>query len=154
MPSNMRFTQAQKRDLLRMSGAAVVSSIFFGVPMFVGRPDAARVESMASQEQQAPVAAPESQALAIEPSVVVVVSDAVAETTTPMLVAPASATPRPRAARGRQTLAASPVSPERQRQDAASSSFKPLAKRLGRLLVGSGRYEVKPFPTVSTSGSD
>lgn len=154
MPSNMRFTQAQKRDLLRMSGAAVVSTIFFGVPMFVGRPDAARVESRAGHEQQAPVAVPESQPLAIEPSVVVVVSDAVAETTTPMLVAPASATPRPRAARGRQTLAASPVNPERQRQDAASSSIKPLAKRLGRLLAGSGRYEVKPFPTVSTSGSD
>lgn len=150
MPSDMRFTQAQKRDLLRMSGAAVVSTIFFGVPMFVGRPDAVRVQTGAGHEQQAPVTA--DLPLATEPAVVVVIADAVAQTTTPMLETPPPAAPRTRTTTPlRQMLAV--ANAERQRPPVASSSVKPLAKRLGRLLAGTGRYEVKPFPTVSTSGS-
>jgi hypothetical protein len=152
MPSDMRFTQAQRRDLLRMSGAAVVSTIFFGVPMFVGRPDASRVQTVAIQEQQAPpVTAAPSQPLTMEPAVVVVVSDAVAPITTPMLQTPRSIAPRPRATAPRQMLASDSL--QRERPRATPSSSKPLAKRLGRLLAGTGRYEVKPFPTVSTSGS-
>jgi hypothetical protein len=132
-----------------MSGAAVVSTIFFGVPMFVGRPDAVRVQTLTGHEQQ-----PRARAdvpLATEPAVVVVIADAVAQTTTPMLETIPAAAPRTRTMNPpRQTLAAVA---ERQRPPVASSSGKPLAKRLGRLLAGSGRYEVKPFPTVSTSGS-
>ena len=152
MPSDMRFTQAQKRDLLRMSGAAVVSTIFFGVPMFVGPPNAARVQTVAGDEHHAPVAAAASQPLLTEPTVVVVFSDAVARATTPMLETPSPvATSGRAAAPRRQTLAA--ASAERQNPPVVSSSVKPLAKRLGRLLAGTGRYAVKPFPTVSTSGS-
>jgi hypothetical protein len=152
MPSDMRFTQAQKRDLLRMSGAAVVSTIFFGVPMFIGRPDATRVQTVASQDQQAPVTVAPSQPLTVAPTVVVVVSDAVAQTTTPMLEALPAAAPRvPATPPRRHTLVA--TGSERQRPDGTASSVEPLAKRIGRLLAGTGRYEVKPFPTVSTSGS-
>ena len=150
MPSDMRFTQAQKWDLLRMSGAAVVSTIFFGVPMFVGRPDAARVPTLAGHEQPAPVSP--DLPLATEPAVVVVIAEAVAQTTTPMLASPPPAAPRTRTTTPpRQTLAVAGAA--RQPAPVASSSVKPLAKRLGRLLAGTGRYEVKPFPTVSTSGS-
>ncbi len=151
MPRDMRFTQTQKWDLLRMSGAAVVSTIFFGVPMFVGRPDASRVQTVASHEQPAPVTAAQSQPLTTEPAVVVVFSDAVAPITTPMLQTPRTIAPRPRAAAPHQILASDSL--QRERPQAASSSSKPLAKRLGRLLAGTGRYEVKPFPTVGTSGS-
>ena len=152
MPSDMRFTQAQKRYLLRISGAAVVSTIFFGVPMFVGRPDAARVQTAAGHEQPTPVTVAPSQPLTTEPSVVVVISDAVAQTTTPMLEALPPAAPRVRATpRRRQTLVS--ASSERQPAHGASPSVQPLVKRLGRLLAGTGRYEVKPCPTVSTSGS-
>jgi hypothetical protein len=150
MPSDMRFTQAQKRDLLRMSGAAVVSTIFFGVPMFVGRPDATRVQTVAGQAQQVPVTA--DLPLATEPAVVVVIADAVAQTTTPMLATPPPTAPRLRTTTPpRQTLAVADA--PRPRPPVAPSSVKPLAKKLGRLLAGTGRYEVKPFPTVSTSGS-
>ena len=44
MSSDLRFTQAQRWDLLRMSGAALVSTIFFAVPMFVSRPDSAHLQ--------------------------------------------------------------------------------------------------------------
>jgi len=121
------------------------------VPMFVGRPDASRVQTVAGHEQPAPVTAAPSQPLTTEPVVVVVVSDAVAPITTPMLQTPRTIAPRPRATAPRQMLASD--SPERERPQATSSSSKPLAKRLGRLLAGTGRYEVKPFPTVGTSGS-
>jgi hypothetical protein len=133
-----------------MSGAAVVSTIFFGVPMFVGQPDAARVQTVADHERQAPVSA--DLPLSTEPAVVVVIADAVAQTTTPMLATPPPAAPRTRTATPpRQTLAVADA--PRQRPPVASPSAEPLAKRLGRLLAGTGRYEVKPFPTVSTSGS-
>ena len=151
MPTEMRFTQAQKRDLLRMSGAALVSTIFFGVPMFVGRPDGTRVQTVAGHEQPAPMSAA-AQPLSPVPEVVVVVSDAVAQATTPMLETPPVATRLPSTTPRRQTLAA--TSRERERPPVSSSSIKPLAKKLGRLLAGTGRYEVKPFPTVSTSASD
>jgi hypothetical protein len=118
--------------------------------MFVGRPDAVRVQTGAGHEQQAPVTA--DLPLATEPAVVVVIADAVAQTTTPMLETPPPAAPRTRTTTPlRQMLAV--ANAERQRPPVASSSVKPLAKRLGRLLAGTGRYEVKPFPTVSTSGS-
>jgi hypothetical protein len=152
MASDMRLTQEQKRDLLRMSGAALVSTIFFSVPMFVGRPDGARVQ--ASAEQAQPIAAAGSAAAtdaaaSVTPEVAVVFSDAVAEVTIPQLQA-LSAPAAPRTRSVRQTAMAVKLRP---RPQAASAAGKPLARRLGRLIAGTGRYEVRPFPTVGTSGS-
>lgn len=158
MPSDVRFSPAQKRDLLRMSGAAVVSTIFFGVPMFVGRPDAARLQVAPGQVQSAQVEPAQEQpatALAVaEPQdaqVAVVLSETVAQVTVPVLEGlPATVMQPARAPRTvRPDVAASPSS---QRAQGTPATGKPLA-RLGRLLTGSGRYEVRPFPTVGTSGS-
>jgi hypothetical protein len=151
MASDMRLTQAQKRDLLRMSGAAVVSTIFFAVPMFLGRPDVARLQAVASETQPAPAAAEPAAAsqlaAAASPNVAVVFSETVAQVTTPKLQElSAPAAPRARTVR-QNAMTAKP------RAQVASAAGKPLARRLGRLIAGTGRYEVRPFPTVSTSGS-
>jgi hypothetical protein len=153
MASDMRLTQEQKRDLLRMSGAALVSTIFFSVPMFVGRPDGARLQAIAGQAQPTPAAAgsasaPEPSASAA-PEVAVMVSEAVAQVTIPELQA-LSAPAAPRTRPVRQNAMAVKLRP---RPQAASAAGKPLARRLGRLIAGTGRYEVRPFPTVGTSGS-
>ena len=152
MASDMRLTQVQKRDLLRMSGAAVVSTIFFAVPMFIGRPDVGRLQAIAEHAQAAhavgdTAAVPSGSAPA--PEVAVVFSDAVATVTTPELeeLAPP---PVPRARSVRQNAMAARPGP---RAQVAPAAGRPLARRLGRLIAGSGRYEVRPFPTVGTSGS-
>ena len=38
MPSDVHFTRAQKWDLVRLSAAAVASTVFFTVPMFLAHP--------------------------------------------------------------------------------------------------------------------
>ena len=152
MASDMRLTQAQKRDLLRMSGAAVVSTIFFGVPMIVGKPEVARLQVVSGHRQQAPPS-PAQMAPVVAPSapqVSIVFSDSVAQPTTPELqVISVPAATRP-ARSSRQNAAAART---RSNTQVASVSGKPFARRLGRLLAGTGRYEVKPFPTISTPGS-
>lgn len=157
MRSDMRFTQAQKRDLLRMSGAAVVSTIFFGVPMFLGRPDAARVGMPPAQIESAQVQpAPAEPAKALpaaelqDSQVAVVFSEAVAQVTVPTLARSSTAFAQPaRATRSARPNATAVTAS--QRAHVAPSTGKTLS-RLGRLLAGTGRYEVRPFPTVGTSG--
>jgi hypothetical protein len=150
MASDMRFTQAQKRDLLRMSGAALVSTIFFSVPMFVGRPDGARLPAISEPAQPTPAAAASAAApyasASAAPEVAVVFSDAVAQVTIPQL----QTLTAPRTRTVRQNAMAAKVGP---RAQTASAAGKPFARRLGRLIAGTGRYEVRPFPTVGTSGS-
>ena len=131
MPSDVRFTRAQKWDLLRISGAAVVSTVFFGVPMFIARPLPEIVRS-------------EKRTVAPRPAgeVSVVVSETVAPVTTPGWEArPAGAV---RQMPSRRHTASATV---RSRRPVASASGTALV-RLGRLLAGSGRYEVRPFPTL------
>ena len=131
MPNDVRFTQAQKWDLLRMSGAAVVSTVFFGVPMFISRPqiipDAVRSDARPAATRPAG-------------EVSVVVSEIVAPVTTPAWGArPARVV---RQMPSRRHVAGVPAS----RRPVVSASGTALARRLGRLLAGSGRYEVRPFP--------
>jgi hypothetical protein len=128
MQSDVRFTQAQKWDLLRMSGAAVVSTVFFGIPMFVARP-AVVPEVPRSQAQPAA-------------EVSVLVSDTVASVTPPEWEAVrVKHTPS-----RRRVASATPQS--RQQRQLPSASGRPLAHRIGRLLAGTGRYEVRPFPSL------
>ena len=158
MSSHVRFSQAQRRDLLRMSGAAVVSTIFFGVPMVLGRPDAARLQAPPGQVESAQVEPAQEQTATPSPvaeprdaQVAVVFSDAVAEVTVPVLAAMPPTVGHP----ARPTRTARPnatASSQSQRAQVTSATGKPLT-RLGRLFTGSGRYEVRPFPTVGTSGS-
>jgi hypothetical protein len=154
MTNEMRLTQAQKRDLLRMSGAAVVSTIFFGVPMVVGRPDASRLQTTSAQVQssRAQSAAPTVAVEQHDTDVSVVFSEAVAQVTVPELErAPTPVLREARAARMTRSTPAA-VAPSAARSQPAPAG-PALARRLGRLLAGSGRYEVRPFPTVGTSGN-
>jgi hypothetical protein len=149
MPSEVRLTRAQKWDLLRMSGAAVVSTVFFAVPMFLARPNVARPEArpalqVASMMPDAVAAGnPDSFLPANAPNTVsVVTSTEVAAVTTPVLQPPAAA-PRQRASGGTVEARASGNAP----------AATPFGRRLARLIAGKGRYGVRPFPSVSTSGS-
>ena len=136
MPSDVRFTQAQKWDLLRMSGAAVVSTVFFGIPMFIARPEV--VPAVARSEARAADTRPAA-------DVSVLVSQTVAPVTTPALDALPPGVGLHVSSRRR---VASAALQSRQRRHLASASDRPLARRLGRLLAGSGRYEVRPFPSL------
>ena len=152
MSSDLRFTQAQRRDLLRMSGAALVSTIFFAVPMFVSRPDSAHIQDTPPSLSNEAARAGTQPAAPRDTQVSVVVSEAVAQVTVPALEGSLVAAPRPaRLTRYPRRIEASPR-PD-QRADAERSSSPPLARRLGRLIAGTGRYEVRPFPTVSSPGS-
>jgi hypothetical protein len=153
MPGSVRFTQAQKRDLLRMSGAALVSTIFFAVPMFIGRPDARPVRVQPAAESPDPrTAAVQPAAAPIDPAVSVVFTEAVAQVTVPELQDVRGSATRPvRIARFTRRLAA--PAPATKRAQAVPDAATPLARRIGRLIAGSGRYEVRPFPTVGSPGS-
>ena len=150
MPSEVRLTRAQKWDLLRMSGAAVVSTVFFTVPMFFSRPVVARpdvrsavVTPDATEAGQpdtfVPVNVPDSVSV---DAVSVVTSTEVAAITTPVLQ-PSAAAPRRRA--GVETVEA--------RARPSAPATIPLGRKLARIIAGTGRYGVRPFPSVSTSGS-
>jgi hypothetical protein len=136
MQSDVRLTRAQKWDLLRISGAAVVSTVFFGIPMFMARPEIGPA-----------VARSDARPADTRPSadVSVLVSEIAAPVTTPAWEArPARVT---LLVPSRRHVASVTLQARDQRQ-LASASGRPLARRLGRLLAGSGRYEVRPFPSL------
>jgi hypothetical protein len=158
MPSEVRFTRAQRWDLVRISAAAVASTVFFSVPMFLVRPHptTAQTESRPSEHQDialptisepqarsnaasAPTAVPWA---ATEASAVsVVTATEFAEATTPSL-------------QNRTTLARRAGKPAEVRARANTAPTAPsLSRRFARFIAGSGKYNVKPFPTLNTSGS-
>jgi len=150
MPSEVRLTRAQKRDLLRMSGAAVVSTVFFAVPMFSSRPPVARpgarvaimmpdAVAVRKPDTHLPVSAPDTVSL---DTVSVVTSTEVAAVTTPVLQ-PSAPAPRRRGA----------VEPVQARARPNAPAATAMGRRLARIIAGDGRYGVRPFPSVSTPGS-
>ena len=144
--SEERFTRAQKWDLVRISAAAVASTVFFTVPMFLVRPASppaqvqSRILSEASpaskrlSESELPEASTQNVAVSV------ITSTEFAVATTPVLQSSAS---RSRSANPPTTRSA------RTPSDPPPS----LSRRLGRFITGNGKYNVKPFPTVNTSGS-
>jgi hypothetical protein len=156
MPSEVNFTRAQKWDLVRISAAAVASMVFFTVPMFLVHPQEAA--SQAGDRQLPPIAlAGMSQAPAARageassaPSksspqtatVSVVRSTEFAVVTAPLLQSSTTAV-RTRTSKPAQIRA-------RANTPAPTSSF---SRRVARFIAGSGKYDVRPFPTVTTSGS-
>ena len=136
MQSEVRLTRAQKWDLLRMSGAAVVSTVFFGIPMFMARPEI--VPAVARSYVRPADTRPPAD-----------VSVLVSEIAAPVMTPAWEALP----ARGALILSSrrhvtSATLQSRDRRQPVSASGRPLAHRLGRLLAGTGRYEVRPFPSL------
>jgi len=158
MPSEVRFTRAQKWDLVRISAAAVASTVFFTVPMFLVRPSPvlAPTETGAPERREAVLATmsepqirshatPGSTTIPSEATgasaVSVVTSTEFAEASTPPLQN--TTTLRLRQGKPAEVRARANTSPT------ASS----LSRRLARFIAGTGKYNIKPFPTVNTSGS-
>ncbi len=146
MPSEVRFTRAQRWDLVRISAAAVASTVFFTIPMFLVRPDhsATRIETQSAPPRDIVLASsfePAARSAVDEKAVSVVTSTEFAAVTMPSLQG-ATGT-RSRSAKSLQIRARAntPDSP------------RSLSRRLGRFITGNGKYDVKPFPTLNTSGS-
>jgi hypothetical protein len=155
MPSEVRFTRAQKWDLARMSAAAVASTVFFTVPMFLVRPQTeptaqpvvtAGTRFVAELSQPASPAAmptePTTTTPAVDsPNVTVVTSTERAAVTTPALQGGGAL--RVRASRPAELRA----------KGNGPSASQSLSRRLARIISGTGKYSVKPFPTITTSGT-
>jgi len=145
---DVRLSNAQKRDLLGMSAAAMITTALIAAPMLLPRGSASP--------------------LLVDPTVLT--AEAVP---TPLLIQtlgtrPAELTPVRTAAvvsvkrhRDRATAASSPVRLVGRPLPASAPvlvavntsvprASKPLGKRLAGLFTGDGTYSVRPFPTVST----
>lgn len=166
MSSAVHLTRAQKWDLARFAAAVAVSSVFFSVPMFVigartasSHPDATAPSVTVAQEVaiasvSAPVVSSTPDQLEVPSpprrrAVSVVTSTEVAQATSPALAGPNRVPPAPNRMttsgpvqlRARTQTPATPVQPAK------------LTRRFARFLAGDGKYNVKPFPTVGSSGS-
>ena len=161
MSSEVHLSRAQKWDLARLAVAALASSVFFSLPIVLARPQTATgadapISSVRVSEEIAiagvsePVAAAtptqaETQTPHHTDAVAVITSTKVVRITRPGLSpSPASADKAP--ARPIQVRARVSPSPSAPAQPAT------LSRRLGRFLTGDGKYDPKPFPTITTSG--
>jgi hypothetical protein len=133
-----RLSLRQKRDLVELVAAGVMSAVFFTAPVFLVR------EARAVKPQVTPIpdVAPVREASPMPPleSVRVLTTDVTAPVSIPELQrTPAvvhamrwTATPAPRTRR-------SPV---------AARGRLPLGRRIARLFAGDGTHTVQPFPTI------
>jgi hypothetical protein len=155
MSSEVHLTRAQKWHLARFAVAAVVSSVFFSLPMFLApAPSAADTSATTSKVKVAEeiAIAGVSEPVAIEhpaetgipssnQSVIVVTSSEVARISRPPVATSGRVSARPVQVRAK---AQSPETPAQQK----------LSRRLARFIAGDGKYgSPKPFPTVPSSGS-
>jgi hypothetical protein len=147
MPSDVRFTRAQRLDLVRISAAAVASTVFFTVPMFLVRPmhPPVRMESHATPSPENVLASSAETATHVtaldESAVSVVTSTEFAAATMPSL----------QGTRGARLRSAKP--PQIRARANTPEPPQSLSRRLARFLAGNGKYNVKPFPSLNTSGS-
>ena len=155
MTSDVRLTRAQKWDLVRMSAAALASTIFFTVPMFLVHPNAgapSRQKSVTAPQSHmmlAGVSSPPPPSTPIERAAVRTNSEAVMVlTSTEFAAATSPVIQGNSSARSRATRPA-----ELRVRVNTTTSSPSLSRRLARFISGNGKYTIKPFPTVSTPGS-
>lgn len=127
----VRLSRAQKRDLLGMSAAAVITTALIAAPAIVPR------------EHEAPPLVVRSIVLATVAPI-----HAAGQIQTPVEIRMAERAVTAR----RRDSAAPPASARGTRVTAVAArldaSGKPLARKLAELLTGDGTYIVRPFPTV------
>jgi len=159
MSSEVHLTRAQKWDLARLAVAAVASSVFFSLPIVLARSGSAADGNtptpsvkVAEEIAIAGVSEPATTAFPsrtnaenprVADAVAVVTSTERARITRPVLASPVAldkTSVRP--------IVRARVSPP----PSAPTQPATLSRRLGRLLTGDGKYDPKPFPTVTTSG--
>jgi len=151
MPSEnaVRLSRAQKRDLLGMSAAAVITTALIAAPILL--PHDAGVPALLDPATIAAEAVP-----------VPLLIQSIGSSTLNAHVTPATVTVTPAPARRRER----PVAPPQARlasrpmttsapllvaaNTTAARASKPLGKRIAGLFTGDGTYSVRPFPTIST----
>jgi hypothetical protein len=149
MPNDVRLCRAQKCDLLRISAAAFVSTGFFVMSLVLAHENRA---------------APTQAAVAGEPAAVVATRvDAADSNREVRPAAPARTRRHARATTMVKTQSRPRV--ERvvnlkhvaNRGDADGSAVRaaaaPVGRKVARLITGDGRYSIRPFPSVTTTGS-
>jgi hypothetical protein len=149
MSHDVRLCRAQKCDLLRMAAAAVVSTGFFVMSLILAHGNRA---------------APTQPAAAGEPAAVV--ATRVAAPDINREVRPAVPARLRRHART-PTMVKTPLQPRVERLanlrsvanrgdgdgSAVRAAAMPVGRKVARLITGDGRYSIRPFPSVSTTGS-
>jgi len=151
MPSEnaVRLSSAQKRDLLGMSAAAVITTALIAAPILLphdtGVP--ALVDPVAITAEAVPVPAliqsigPSTLNVHVMPAAVTVTPPPTRRRERPMPPPQARLTSRPMTTSAPLLVAVNTT---------GSRASKPLGKRLAGLFIGDGTYSVRPFPTVST----
>jgi hypothetical protein len=149
MPSEnaVRLSSAQKRDLLGMSAAAVITTALIAAPIFLphdtGVPALVNPTTLTAEAVPVPLLIQ-----SISPSTL-------NARVTPAALPPAAARRRERAMASPQVrLASRPIAMSTPVLVAVNTTgshpSKPLGKRIAGLFTGDGTYSVRPFPTIST----
>jgi len=149
MPSEnaVRLSSAQKRDLLGMSAAAVITTALIAAPILL--PHDAGVPALLDPATITAEAVP-----------VPLLIQSIGPSTLNAHVTPASVTVTPARRRERPMAPAQARLTSRPMTTSApllvavnttgSRASKPLGKRIAGLFTGDGTYSVRPFPTIST----
>jgi hypothetical protein len=149
VPNDVRLCRAQKWDLLRMSAAALVSTGFFVLSLvFSHQNRVVPAQAAVAGEPPAAVAMP---VVAVEmnrevhPAVPARTRHHARATTI------GKTWPEPRVER------AATLKHVASRGDAhglaAGVAAMPIRRKVARLITGDGRYSIRPFPSVTTTGS-
>jgi hypothetical protein len=125
-----QLSHRQKRQLLELAAAGVLSVVFFAAPLFLIRNVGVSTAPMPQVRQSV-----ESSAI---PRVQIITTDVPAPVSTPALQAM-----RPTVPRMRQPA---PVRPHG--KVASARTRVPFGRRLARLFAGDGTHTVQPFPTL------
>ena len=140
-------SRAQKREVVRIAGAGVLSTAFFALPLLLVVPDRGAATTLPTSavpvpDEPTPSATPATASIAEGParqSVVVRAYDVAVAVAQPKLSS--SAFPQ---VRNRESQARA-----REKRPVLSRSKSPSFRgRLARMVAGDGRYPVRPFPTV------
>lgn len=129
----------QKRELLQLAAAGLVSAVFFAVPVLVVDRNPAR-QAVQTKPREIDPAAPAARVAVAR--VTVVTTEVAAAVTTPALQ------PRPSAVSAVQRR---PAPPPQRVATAAAHTRRPLIRRLARLIAGNGNHDVRPFPAVTAA---
>ncbi len=131
----VHLSRRQKRDLLELAAAGVMSTIFFAAPVLLIR-----------DAPPAPVTSPQVGLIASAPAAVrvqIATTDVTAPVSTPALQ---PVRRRESSSMRRGTVAGSPA-----RVLASTAERAPLGRRIARLFAGDGTHAVHPFPMIPTA---
>lgn len=134
-------SRRQKRDLLELAAAGVMSAVFVAAPLVVARhsPGSGVKQGAEPVQLTSPVPAASRPAASTANQVQIVTTDVPATVSVPPLIAARAVVPAVR--RG---------APQRRPHATLASTRgkQPLGRRLVRLFAGDGTHTVQPFPTV------